>query len=68
MLQVLRHLHPERDIVGEDEMLDPSKRKWRRKAKEALHLRDVSFINVFIDFFIIETVYVFAVDSFTITG
>ena len=54
MLQLLRHLHPERDIVGEDEMLDPSNRKWRRKAEEALQLRDVSFINVFIDFYLKE--------------
>ena len=32
MLQLLRHLHPERSVVGEDKMLDPSNRKWRRKA------------------------------------
>ena len=39
MLQLLRHLHPERDVVGEDKMLDPSNRKWRRQAEEALQHR-----------------------------
>ena len=38
MIQLLRHLHPERDVVGEDKMLE---------AEEALRLRDVKFINVF---------------------
>ena len=38
MLQLLRHLHPERSVVGEDKMLE---------AEEALQLRDVKFINVF---------------------
>ena len=67
MIQLLRHLHPERDVVGEDKMLDPSNRKWRRKAEEALQLRDIKFINVFIDFYLKELVYVFAADSFSVT-
>ena len=65
MIQLLRHLQPERDVVGEDKMLDPSNRKWRRKAEEALQLRDVKFNNVFIDFYLKEIVYVFAADSFS---
>ena len=51
MLQLLRHLHPEMDVVGEDKMLHPSNKKWRPKAEEALQLRDVNllmFLLIFI--------------------
>lgn len=53
-LQLLRHLHPDRVIVREDEMLDSSNRKWRRKAEASLGLQEVCIIFYFINLRLLE--------------
>lgn len=39
-VEILRSLHPEKDLHSNDEMLDSSLSQWRREAELALHIKE----------------------------
>lgn len=45
ILQILRSLHPEKDLHTDEEMLDSSLSQWRREAELALHIKEVNLVS-----------------------
>lgn len=45
ILQILRSLHPEKDLHTDEEMLDSSLSQWRREAELALHIKEVNLFQ-----------------------